>query len=214
MGEVSIWQWAVTDDLGALFTRLVAADADGFARIAAEGVSGKRLADMAAATEAKMREMGLPEAELATILKGLEAMLEEEEAWAEVAAAEGTPEVGLATSHMFFEDPHASIDHEEREAQVAELFGRYKAAAAQAIGLPGQGLAEALGVTLKQLYRAEDADALIDTGLDPRSWVWAGAGVVYTLNQWQEDNELPIDLTFARMPVEAFNAVRAAVQSA
>lgn len=214
MGAVSIWQWAVTDELDALFARLVAADADEFARIAAEGVSGKRLGDMAAAAEAKMRAMGLPEAELATMLKGLEAMLQEEADWADAVVSEGAPEVGLATSHMFYDDPYAALDYDERKAQVAELFGRYKAAAAKAVGAPGQGLAQAFGVTLEQLYRAEDAEALMDTGLDARSWIWRQEGVVYALNQWQEDKELPIDVTFARLPVEAFNAVQAAVRSA
>lgn len=214
MGDVSIWRWAVTEDLDAIFARLVAADEEGFAQIAAQGVSGKRLEDMAAAAEAKMRAMGLPEAELATMLKGLETMLEEEADWADAAAAEGAPEVGLATSHMFFDDPYAALDYEERGAQVAALFGQYKVAIAQAVDAPGQALAEAFGVTLEQFYRAEDAEVLMDTGLDARSWVWEKNGAVYMLNQLQEDKELPIDVTFARMPLVAFDTLKAAVQAA
>ncbi|WP_370399350.1 hypothetical protein [Sulfitobacter sp. JB4-11] len=214
MGAISIWQWAVTDDLGTLFARLISADEATFARIAAEGVSGKRLEDMAAAAEAKMRAMGLPEAELATMLKGLEAMLEEEADWADAAAAYAAPEVGLATSHMFYDDPYAALDYEEREAQVAVLFEQYKAAIAQAVGAPGSGLADAFGVGLEQLYRAEDADVLMDTGLVALSWIWSHEGAVFTLNQHQEDKELPIDVTFARMPLADFDALKARVLAA
>lgn len=214
MGAISIWQWAVTDDLGTLFARLISADEAAFARIAAEGVSGKRLEDMAAAAEAKMRAMGLPEAELATMLKGLEAMLEEEADWADAAAAYAAPEVGLATSHMFYDERYAALDYEEREAQVAVLFEQYKAAIAQAVGALGNGLADAFGVGLEQLYRAEDADILMDTGLDALSWIWSHEGAVFTLNQHQEDKELPIDVTFGRMPLADFDALKARVLAA
>ena len=214
MGEVSIWQWAITDDLDAVFAQLVAADDAGCLRMAVEGWAGLRLQVMAKEAEAKMREMGLPEEELATMLKGLEAMLAEEDDWAEAMTAEGAPEVGLATSHMFFEDPHASIEYEDRERQVAELFGAYKAAASKALGQPGRSVVEACGVTLEAFFDAEDSEALMDTGMTAGTWIWEADGVVYALNQFQEDKELPIDVTFARMTANAFAAVKDAVTRA
>lgn len=208
---ISIWNWAITDDLDVMFAQLVAADEAGFTKLAVEGLSGQRLQVMAKEAEAKMREMGLPEEELATMLKGLEAMLEEEDDWAEAMTGEGAPEVGLASSHMFFDDPYASIDYDEREQQVAERFDAYKAAAVKALGQPGQGIVQACGVTLEAFYDAEDGEALMDTGMTAGTWIWEADGVVYALNQYQEDKELPIDVTFARMSSDAFDAVKGAV---
>lgn len=214
---VSIWRWAITDDLEGLFAALIAADEAGFARIAGEisgSDPGERLEDMAAKTEAKMRAMGLPEEVLATMLKGLKTMQAEEADWVEASEGEGALDVALASSHMFYDDPYASLDYAEREAQVAVLFERYKAAIAKKAGLPGQSLVDAFGVTLEQFYHAEDAEVLMDTGLNAGTWVWAHDGVIYTLNQWQEDKELPIDLTFARMAAADFAALKAQVQAA
>ncbi len=217
MSDVSIWRFAITDNLEALFERLVGADDNTFLGIASEVMlegaeDMPSLDDIERDTEAKLRAMDLPDDIKETMLRGFKDSIAEarEEEWADeeddfVRDPEGRLGVALASSHMFFDDPYASLEYEEIDRQVEGLMTRYRAAARAALGHPGQLLADFLGVSQAQLWDDDAFDALMEAGLDAMVRVWVGPAQVYFLSQWQEDKELPIDLEFGRMPRAAFD---------
>ena len=217
-GDVSIWRWAVTDDLGSLFARLVAASDAEFAQIATEVEAGSEtpmpsIDEMEAQAEAKFRAMDVPPDVLDSMLKGLKTMMQEsrEEAAADdQEAMEGYPAIALASSHMFSDAPFAALTYEAREAQVAERLEAYRTAASAAIGQPGQSLSDYLGVAVET---DDDAlDVLLESELAAVVWLWEAGPQVYFLSEWQEDKELPIDLEFGRAPSAMFAAVRAQIR--
>lgn len=230
--QISIWRWVVEDDLDGLFARLVAATDAGFGEIATEIMRGGEganpppsLDEIEAQTEAKMRAQNLPKDILKTVLEGLKEMMREAREEAEKDAADeendedfapdpqGRISVGLASSHMFFDDPYASLEHEEIDRQVAALMTAYKAAASKAVGHEGQSFMAYLGVAPEQFYDDPKFDALEEEGFGNIEWVWVTPEHVYFLNHWHEDKELPIDLEFGRAPVQVFEALQAQFQA-
>ena len=225
-GEISIWRWAVEDDLEARFARLVAATDDEFATLAGEMMQegAEELPDvdeMYRQTEEKMRAMNLPPEQLATMLAGLKAMREEaQEEWEaedddlddegfDAVDPSGRIGVALASSHMFYDDPYASLEYEEIEAQVAAAMAGYRAAISKAVGDEGQSLAAFLGLAAERLYEDDAFDVLMEAGLAEVEWLWVKSDQVMFLSQWHEDKELPIDLEFSRAPLAVFEAVKA-----
>lgn len=217
--KISIWRWAVEGDLEALFARLVGATDAAFATLAAEmmqqGVPEVPDPDeMFRQTEEKVRAMGLPPAELATTLAGLKAM--REEALEQLEDGETDPEpdpsdrlgVALASSHMFFDDPYASLGHQEIEAQVGRAMAQYRAAISAAVGHEGQSLAGYLGLPAERLYEDDAFDLLLEAGLAEVVWLWIKDDQALFLSHWHEDKELPIDLEFSRAPLAVFDALR------
>lgn len=223
MSDVSIWRFAITDDLEALFKRLVQADDQGFQAIAhelmMEGFEDlPSLDDIERDTEARLRAMDLPEDIKETMLRGFRnSMAEAREEEAEDTDddfdpdADGHPGLALASSHMFYDDPYASLEYEEIDRQVNDVMARYRDAASAAFGDPGQSFAAFLGVSQGQLWDDDTFDTLMEAGLDAVIWVWAGAEQVHFLSQWQEDKELPIDLEFGRMPRAVFDQARLSI---
>ena len=211
----SIWRWTIEADLNSLFSTLVRADDAEFARIAAahasEGAQSDDMAALAARTEAQMRLRGLPEDVLATMLKGLEAMQQENADWAAAAAEDAGLELALASSHAFAGGPGADIPGEERAAQAQRLFGTYRLAMAQAMAEPGAPLSKVLALNAGDLERPEMRDQLQEHGVSPASWVWEGSDAVHALNQMQEAPDFPIDLTLVRLSPVAFAALGAAI---
>jgi len=218
---ISIWRWQVEGDLDAQFTALIAAAPDQFATLAARmaGDDLPSLADTQDATEAKLRAMGLPEDVLQTTLEGFRAMVAEQEEAQEIFEDEGDDgydgrggagRVGatLASSHMFFDDPYASLGHAEIDAQVGKALAGYKAAIAKAVGIAGQSFAAYLGVTDEQLNGHDAFDAQMAAGIEGAVWVWELRDAVFALTQWQEDKELPIDLEFHRYPRATLKALK------
>ncbi len=228
MSEVSIWRFAITEGLDALFSRLVAADDEGFQTIANElMVEGAEdlpsLDDIERDTEAKLRAMDLPDDIKETMLRGFKNSMAEarEEDWDNADNEEdfapdpdGRLGVSMASSHMFFDDPYASLAYEEIDRQVEGLTTRYRVAVSASLEDEGQSLADFLGMRQEQLWDDDTFDALMEVGLDAVTWVWVGPAQVHFLSQWQEDKELPIDLEFGRMPRAAFDQACQKVRTA
>ncbi|MEM6304725.1 MAG: hypothetical protein AAF744_08400 [Pseudomonadota bacterium] len=227
MGNISIWRWAVEDDLDAFFARLVRADDAEVAAIAAEVAAQEAeslpsLDQIEAETEAKLRGMKLPADIMKTMLRGFKNSMQEareEEARAATEEEEFDPMPGpngrvglaLASSHMFYEDPYASLGYEEIEGQVNALLARYGAAISKAVGHPGQTLPEYLGLAEDALWEDAVFDILVEPGLDAVMRMWITGDLVLYLGQWHEDKELPIDLEFNRVHVALFEGVKAQV---
>ena len=158
-GDISIWRWAVEDNLEARFARLVAATDAEFAALANEmmqegGEDVPDVDEIYRQTEEKVRAMNLPPDQLAATLAGLKAMREEaQEDWAEDEEElsgddpSGWLSVALASSHMFFDDPYASLGYEEIETQLGAAMAGYRAAISAAVGHGGQSLAAFLHPT-------------------------------------------------------------------
>jgi len=220
--QVSIWRWAVTDDLDGLFVRLVAASEDEFSQIALEiesGAPGTPSVDqIEAETEARLRAMDLPADIMATMLSGYKSMMEEARAEqqapdedAVMPDAQGRMTVALASSHMFYDEPHASLAYEVIASQVAEKLTAYASAISAAVGDAGQSLGEFLGVSGNVDGQDAVIDVLVETDLAAVAWVWVVGDVTFFLSQWHEDKELPIDLEFGRAPRAVFDAARAEI---
>ncbi len=219
---ISIWRWQVTEDPEAMFARLIAASDDAFSTMAGQ-MAAQGAQDQDSPTpqqlfqqaEEKVRSMNLPPAELATTLAGLKAMREEaEEDWAEDTddlSADPTGRVGvaLASSHMFFDDPYAGLEHSEIERQVGAAMDSYRAAISNVVGHEGQSIAAFLGIEPAHLYEDTAFDVLMAAGLAEVRWIWGQDDAVLFLSLWHEDKELPIDLEFSRAPVAQFADVRA-----
>lgn len=219
--EISIWRWAITDDLDGLFARLVHASDEEFSEISTQLIQdgAEEMPDLEQVereTEAKFRAMNLPADILETMLAGFKSMmgearedLDEEENDDDLAQApDGGVRVALASSLMFFDDPFASLEYEVIDGQVATLMGQYRASVSKAAGSEGQSLAAYLGVDIEQLYDEDAMEILAENGLDSVEWVWVKGDMVLYLSHWHEDKELPIDLEFGRMPVAHFDPVK------
>lgn len=219
--KISIWRWQVEGDLDAQFAALIAAAPDQFAGLAARmaGDDLPSLADTQDATEAKLRAMGLPDDVLQTTLEGFRAMVAEQEEAQEIFEDEdedtydgrrGAGRLGatLASSHMFFDDPYASLGQEEIDAQVGAALKRYKAAVTSAAGTAGQSFAAYLGVSADHLNGRDAVQAQVAAGVEGAVWVWEEGDTVFALTHWQEDRELPIDLEFHRFAHATFTALK------
>ena len=221
--QISIWRWCLEGDLDAQFAELLAADADQFSVIAAQ-MAGEGAGDLPsiaqtqAETEAKIRAMGLPDDVLQTTLEGFRAMVAEAEE--EQAALDEEPfeddgfgdgvRVGaaLASSHMFFDDPFASLEYSEIDRQVDAALDSFKAAISKALGDNGQSFADYLGIATEALHGEAAFDALMSVGVEGAVWVWEQGEVAYYLSQLQEDKELPIDLEFHRFATAQLAAIK------
>lgn len=217
--EISIWRWAVEDNLEARFARLVAATDEEFSALANEMMQEGAedvpdVDEIYRQTEEKVRAMNLPPELLASTLAGLNAMREEaeEEFVDEEEPSDEVPSghmgIALASSHMFYDDPYASLGYEEIEAQVSAAMTSYRAAISAAAGDAGQSLAAFLGLAAERLYEDDAFDVLMEAGLAEVEWLWVTGDQVMYLSQWHEDKELPIDLEFGRAPLAVFNAVQ------
>ena len=219
-GDISIWRWVVEDNLEARFARLVAATDAEFTTLAKEMMlEGAEdvpdVDEIYRQTEEKVRAMNLPPDQLAATLAGLKAMREEEQGdWAEDEEEligedpSGRLSVALASSHMFFDDPYASLGYEEIEAQVGAAMAGYRAAISAAVGHGGQSFAAFLGLEAERLYEDDAFDLLMEAGLAEVEWLWMQGDQVMFLSHWHEDKELPIDLEFGRAPLAVFRAVQ------
>ena len=217
--EISIWRWAVEDNLEARFARLVAATDEEFAAVANEMMQEGAedvpdVDEIYRQTEEKVRAMNLPPEQLAATLAGLKAMREEaqEEFVDEEEPSDEAPSghmgVALASSHMFYDDPYASLGYAEIEAQVGAAMAGYRVAISAAVGHEGQSLAAFLGLRAERLYEDDAFDMLMEGGLAEVEWLWVRGDQVMYLSQWHEDKELPIDLEFGRAPLAVFKAVQ------
>lgn len=221
--EISIWRWAVEGDLEAIFARLVAASDAEFSVLATQMMqdgaeAGPSVDEIYQQTEDKIRAMKLPPDQMATMLAGLKSMREEAEEDFEEAeetpfeeGPEGLMGVALASSHMFFDDPYASLGYDEIDAQVGAAMAKYRAAITAAVGHEGQSFAAFLGLAEARLYEDDAFDLLMEAGLAEVDWLWVRGDQVLCLSQWHEDKELPIDLEFSRAPLAVFEAVKAAL---
>lgn len=224
MGEqVSIWRWAVTDDLDARFAQLVSAPEEAFAALGVEmaaegGVEPRSLDDVEAETVAKFRAMDLPEDVFQTMLAGFRTMMEEARAEEALAVGDdiepdpdGCISVALASSHVFLNDPYAALEGAEIERQVNALIGTYRAAISKAVGAAGQDFAEFLGAGPDRMRADDTVDVLLENGLEGVLWVWPVQDGVFFLSQWQEDRGLPVDLEFCHAPSGVFEGLRAQI---
>lgn len=222
--QISIWRWAITDDLDVLFARLICADEDGFNVIAGEMSGGGQetpnsAQDTQAETEAKIRAMDLPPDVLETTLAGFREMMAEaqaEEAALEAAfdAEDGAANAGglgvaLASSHMFFEDPYASLEHEEIDRQTNVAVDEYRVAISTAVGNGGQSFAKFLGLDQAALNDEGTFEMQVEAGFEGALWIWIQGDTVFYLSHWQDEKELPIDLGFHRVSVDALNTFKA-----
>ncbi|MFC6582764.1 hypothetical protein [Sulfitobacter aestuariivivens] len=138
---------------------------------------------------------------------------EEEDAAARGAepGPDGRIDVALASSHMFHDEPFASIDDVERERQITDLLARYREAVSTSLGDAGLPLGVYLGVSVDRLFDHDVIDALSAAGMDPMTWVWKTPDTIYWLGHWREGPELPVDVEFGRAPHAVFGAVKAQV---
>jgi len=217
--HISIWRWQLEGDIDAQFARLIAADANGFNRIAVEMMGAQDLPDIAqehAEMEVKIRAMGLPEDVLQTTLEGFRAMRDEAEQ--EQAALEEARDfeveedrrigAALASSHMFYDDPYASMEYAQIDAQVERAVQSYKASISKAVGNEGLNLTSYLGVQAERLFEEDAFATLAEVGLDGAIWIWISGDTAYALCHWQEDKELPIDLELTRIETTRLEALR------
>ena len=225
--EISIWRWAITTDLDALFARAIAATDDALIRLNAEHsaldpAAHETLDDIEAKAEEKFRAMNLPAEVFKTMMAGFKDMMaearQEDADWDDdddeddpVLDPDGRAGFALASSHMFYDDPYASLDYEEIERQVRAQMDAYRAAISKALGDPGQSLADFLGISPERSYEDDVFDALMEKGLAEVEWVWINGDRVVFLSEWHEDKELPIDLEFGRAPRALFDDVKAAL---
>lgn len=218
--QVSIWRWQVEGDLDAQMAELVQADDTQFADFGAAmgGPDELALKETPAQTEAKLRAMGLPDDVLQTTLEGFRAMVEEEAEAQQIfdddddsydgRGGEGRVGATLASSHMFFNDPYASLSDADITSQVDAAVARYTAALSKAVGTKGQRFDRYLGTTPEQLNGPLAYDALIAAGAEGVLWVWERGAHVFALSHWQEDRELPIDLEVHRFPAASLKALQ------
>ena len=220
--QISIWRWALTDDLEARFAQLVADPELAFAALNLE-LAGREnvqsLNDVEAETVAKFRAMDLPEDILQTMLDGFKTMMEEarEDEVADTVDDEFAPSqvgrnaVALASSHLFHEKPFASLAYEEIDRQVGALVAAYRGAISKAVGHAGQDFSRYLGLDAGGFEDDDVFDILLKNGVESCVWVWSLQDAVFLLIQRQEDKELPIDLEFQRAPFALFAALKARV---
>ncbi len=116
----------------------------------------------------------------------------------------GIQEVALCSSHMFFDDPYASMEYEDIDAQRAERLKIYRKAISQAIGDDGARFEDFVGAD-PALLDDEKAFAIYEIeDWYGYYWVWPNADTVFFLAERQEDKELPIDISCGRAPAEFF----------
>ncbi len=213
--DISIWRWAMTENLDARFAALVAASDAEFARLAVEIASededtAHSIDETASQTEAKIRALGLPPDILEVTLAGLNEMIAE--ARAEEAAFADEPgsgvedfgndqiAVALASSHMFIDAPFASLGQAEIDRQVTALLDRYSDAITKTVGQPPQSLAACLDMALEQLNDDTVIDALMQAGVESAERIWISGDTAHFLSVWREDKDMPFDLGFHRIP--------------
>lgn len=123
----------------------------------------------------------------------------------------GIQEVALCSSHMFFDDPYASMEYEEIDAQRAGRLAVYRTAISKAIGNEGLRFEAFIGADPMLL---DDDKAFAIYELEDwygYYWVWPSADAVFFLADRQEDKELPIDISFGRAPADFFAKLKAQV---
>ncbi|MEO0439851.1 MAG: hypothetical protein AAF067_03135 [Pseudomonadota bacterium] len=194
----SIWSWTLTDDPEPLFRKLVSASDEEFLSVAAAAMQAS-----APAFEDDLGDM---------LAESDDAEEEDwEEDWDEEAEGENflpQPDIGLCTSHMFFDDPWASMEYEEIDRQVEQRLASYRAAISKAVGHDGQRFTDYIGAdpatmddekafTLYEMDEWEDHDR-----------VWEKGAHIFYLNVHHEDKELPIDIGFGRTTADRFKKLR------
>ena len=222
--DISIWRWAMTENLDARFAALVAASDAEFARLAVE-IAGEdedtalSIDETASQTEAKIRALGLPPDILEVTLAGLNEMIAE--ARAEEAAFADEPgsgvedfgndqiAVALASSHMFIDAPFALLSHAEIDRQVTALLDRYSDAITKTVGQPSQSLAACLNMTPEQLNDDTVIDALMQAGVESAERIWISGDTAHFLSVWREDKDMPLDLGFHRIPTIVLSRIGA-----
>lgn len=125
----------------------------------------------------------------------------------------GIQEVALCSSHMFFDDPYASMEYEEIDAQRAERLATYRKAISTAQGDDGKRFEGFIGADPALL---DDDKAFAIYELEDwygYYWVWPNADTVFFLADRQEDKELPIDISCGRAPADFFAKLQAKVES-
>lgn len=123
----------------------------------------------------------------------------------------GIQEVALCSSHMFFDDPYASMEYEDIDAQREERLTSYRKAISTAIGKEGARFEDFIGAD-PALLEDEKAFAIYEIeDWFGYSWVWPSADAIFFLAERQEDSELPIDISFGRSSVDFFAKLKSQV---
>ncbi|SIN61279.1 hypothetical protein SAMN02745824_0850 [Parasphingorhabdus marina DSM 22363] len=197
----SIWSWTLTDAPEPLFRKLVSASDEEF-----ESEAATAMLAAAPAFDDSFDE-ALAESEAAEFA--------DDEDWEEDWDGDGEDEnlapqtdIALCTSHMFFDDPWASMEYEEIDRQVEQRLASYRAAISQAVGHEGQRFTDFIGADPATM---DDEKAFTLYEMD--EWadhdrVWEKGGHIYFLNVHHEDKELPIDIGFGRTTADRFRKLR------
>lgn len=193
----TIWEWRAPDPLEPTFKRLVAApearfEAVGSALHVSEFVEKGMLTPEEAATFAE-----------------------------QVAAAEAPGSIGssprivaTATSFPFFDEPYASLDHSEIDAQVDAEIRRLRDAASAALGDDGRAFWAEMAARPEAVARDARLDRVIDAPLDGFRHVWLTDAAAFIALGDHEDKELPIHVGFGRMSRQTFEDLRATIANA
>ncbi|MEO0914375.1 MAG: hypothetical protein AAFY59_15545, partial [Pseudomonadota bacterium] len=213
---VSIWSWGITEDLDALFTALAAASEDGFEAAAQPWIDAAppdeapEPEEIIANAEARLESANIPKSIKDTLLGAFRRLRGdmEKDAWEEDENGDweeedlgdeedsfdnplpSRREIPLATSHMFYDDPYASLDYEEIEAQVQARLTAYRAAASKALGHPGQPFLQFVGVSEAAFDAGEDQGPIEPLLWQGFTWVWPMADTVYFLVFLHVDEEV------------------------
>lgn len=125
----------------------------------------------------------------------------------------GVQEVALCSSHMFFDDPYASMEYEDIDAQRDQQLASYRKAISTAIGHEGVRFEDFIGADPVLL---DDDKAFAIYELEDwfgYCWVWPSADTIFFLAERQEDKELPIDISCGRAPAEFFTTLQTQVKA-
>ncbi|MEO1328274.1 MAG: hypothetical protein AAFW46_01285 [Pseudomonadota bacterium] len=205
MQSISIWESQISADLDQAFARLVAAGPNDFSRVGAE-----------IAMESVALEAGLSPADLQAARANVDASALDAPIGYPAGEAGVLPTlqlVSLATSHSFFEDPYASLEHEDIDHQVAAALQTYGGAATRALGDAGQHFWQAVGApgSPAEMNDAAFFDFIEAFPIDEFEWVWLTQKAAFVLLRSHEDKELPIDIGFGRADRADFDALRSSI---
>lgn len=110
----------------------------------------------------------------------------------------------LAESQMFFDEPWFNIEYQDREREVARLYNEYRDAISLKLNNDGADMDKIFKLDRQTMYDDfPDAwDSPVAYELGERVHLWVESKHTWFLGEFQEDNELPIEIRFGRFTAD------------
>lgn len=209
---VNIWNFQLPDHGKAIIEAAIkATDLDDlkaiFEQAGSTGTTEHDDADLIADARARIAGLNLPE----EVKAGLLAQIDDTEDWNDDDDWDGedlddvsfllslisTP---LAESHMFFDDPYASLDYDVRNEAIDSQFSAYETIISGELGQNARSLSEAFSLSAEKLLDNDEYifESPVGYTLGERVALWPTTNGTWFLGAQQEDKELPIFIIFGK----------------